>query len=140
MYRGRTLTRETMVRDIILMKRLNINAVRTCHYPDNPEWYSLCDEYGIYVMDEANIESHELWAELKYYIGENPAWKAAFVDRGLSMVNRDKNHPCIFSWSMGNETGWGANFDVMYKAMKSLDPTRPIHYESKTPAYANVLS
>jgi beta-galactosidase len=140
MYRGRAITRETMVRDIILMKRMNINAVRTCHYPDNPEWYSLCDEYGIYVMDEANIESHELWADLKYYIAEKPEWKSAWVDRGLSMVNRDKNHPCIFSWSMGNETGWGANFDAMYKAMKSVDPTRPIHYESKTPAYANVLS
>ncbi len=140
MYRGRALTRESMTRDIILMKRLNINAVRTCHYPNNTEWYSLCDEYGLYVMDEANIESHELWADRRYYIAEKPEWKAAWVDRGLSMVNRDKNHPCIFSWSMGNETGWGANFDAMYKAMKTLDPTRPIHYESKTPAYANVLS
>jgi beta-galactosidase len=140
MYRGRALTRESMVRDIMLMKRNNINAVRTCHYPDNPEWYSLCDEYGIYVMDEANIESHELWADLHYYIAEDPAWKAAWVDRGLSMAQRDKNHPCIFSWSMGNETGWGANFDAMYRAIKKLDPTRPIHYESKTPAYANLPS
>lgn len=140
MYRGRAITRESMVRDIILMKRNNINAVRTCHYPDNPEWYTLCDEYGLYVMDEANIESHELWANRKYYIAENPSWKAAWIDRGLSMAQRDKNHPSIFSWSMGNETGWGANFDAMYKAIKSLDPTRPIHYESKSPAYANVLS
>jgi beta-galactosidase len=140
MYRGRALTRESMVRDIMLMKRNNINAVRTCHYPNNPEWYSLCDEYGLYVMDEANIESHELWADRQYYIAEDPAWKAAWVDRGLSMAQRDKNHPCIFSWSMGNETGWGANFDAMYHAIKTLDPTRPIHYESKTPAYANVLS
>ncbi|HLN54779.1 MAG TPA: glycoside hydrolase family 2 TIM barrel-domain containing protein, partial [Bacteroidales bacterium] len=140
MYRGRALTRESMIRDIVLMKRLNINAVRTCHYPNNPEWYSLCDEYGIYVMDEANIESHELWADRNYYIAEKPEWKAAWVDRGLSMANRDKNHPSIFCWSMGNETGWGANFDAMYKAIKTLDPTRPIHYESKTPAYSNVLS
>jgi len=140
MYRGRALTRETMVRDIMLMKRNNINAVRTCHYPNNPEWYSLCDEYGLYVMDEANVESHELWADRKYYIAEKPEWEAAWIDRGLSMAHRDKNHPCIFSWSMGNETGWGANFDAMYSAIKSLDPTRPIHYESKTPAYANVLS
>ena len=140
MYRGRALTRESMVRDILLMKRNNINAVRTCHYPNNPEWYSLCDEYGLYVMDEANIESHELWADLKYYIAEDPAWKAVWIDRGLSMAQRDKNHPSIFSWSMGNETGWGANFDAMYKAIKTLDPTRPIHYESKTPAYAKVLS
>lgn len=140
MHRGRALTRESMIRDIILMKRLNINAVRTSHYPNDPEWYSLCDEYGLYVMDEANIESHELWAARKYYIAEKPEWKAAWIDRGNSMVHRDKNHPSIFSWSMGNETGWGANFDAMYKAMKAIDPTRPIHYESKTPAYANVLS
>jgi beta-galactosidase len=140
MYRGRALTRESMVRDIILMKRNNINAVRTSHYPNDTEWYSLCDEYGLYVMDEANIESHELWADRKYYIAEKPEWKAVWVDRGLSMANRDKNHPSIFCWSMGNETGWGANFDAMYKAIKTLDPTRPIHYESKTPAYANVLS
>ena len=138
--RGRALTRESMIRDIVLMKRLNINAVRTCHYPNNPEWYSLCDEYGLYVMDEANIESHDLWANLRYYIAEKPEWKAAWIDRGVSMVLRDRNHPSIFSWSMGNETGWGANFDAMYKAMKALDPARPIHYESKTPAYANVLS
>lgn len=138
--RGRALTRESMIRDIILMKRLNINAVRTCHYPNDTEWYSLCDEYGLYVMDEANIESHELWADRRYYIAEKPEWKAAWVDRGVSMVMRDRNHPSIFSWSMGNETGWGANFDAMYKAMKTLDPTRPVHYESKTPAYANVLS
>lgn len=138
--RGRALTRESMIRDIVLMKRLNVNAVRTCHYPNNTEWYSLCDEYGLYVMDEANVESHELWAVRKYYIAEKPEWKAAWVDRGVSMVMRDRNHPCIFSWSMGNETGWGSNFDAMYKAMRALDPTRPIHYESKTPAYANILS
>jgi beta-galactosidase len=140
MVRGRALTRDSMVRDIILMKRNNINAVRTCHYPNDPEWYSLCDEYGLYVMDEANIESHELWADRRYYVAEKPAWKAAMVDRGVSMVQRDKNHPCIFSWSMGNETGWGANFDAMYRAIKTIDPSRPVHYESKTPAYANVLS
>jgi beta-galactosidase len=140
MYSGRALTRESMVRDIILMKRNNINAVRTCHYPNNPEWYSLCDEYGLYVMDEANIESHELWANRKYYIAEMPEWKDAWIDRGSSMAQRDKNHPCIFSWSMGNETGWGANFDAMYSAIKNIDPSRPIHYESKTPAYANLLS
>jgi len=140
MYRGRALTRESMIRDIILMKRNNINAVRTCHYPDDPEWYSLCDEYGLYVMDEANIESHELWADLKYYIADDSSWKAAWIDRGLSMAHRDKNHPSVFCWSMGNETGWGDNFDAMYKAIKAIDPTRPIHYESKTPAYANVLS
>lgn len=138
--RGRAVSRESMIRDIILMKRLNVNAVRTSHYPNDPEFYSLCDEYGLYVMDEANIESHELWAVRRYYIAEKPEWKDAWVDRGVRLVLRDRNHPSIFSWSMGNETGWGPNFDAMYKAMKALDPTRPIHYESKTPAYANVLS
>ena len=138
--RGRAVSRESMIRDIILMKRLNVNAVRTSHYPNDPEFYSLCDEYGLYVMDEANIESHELWAVRRYYIAEKPEWKDAWVDRGVRLVLRDRNHPSIFSWSMGNETGWGPNFDAMYKAMKALDPTRPIHYKSKTPAYANVLS
>ena len=139
-YHGRVMNRASMIRDIVLMKQHNFNAVRTCHYPNVPEWYDLCDEYGLYVMDEANIESHELWAEHKIYLGEDPAWKTAWIDRGLSMVERDKNHPSVIFWSMGNETGWGANFDAMYAAMKTADPTRPIHYESKNPAYANVPS
>lgn len=139
-YRGRVLSRESMIQDIILMKQNNFNAVRTCHYPDVPEWYELCDEFGLYIMDEANIESHELWAIKKVYLGEDPGWKNAWIDRGTRMTERDKNHPCIISWSMGNETGWGTNFDAMYQAMKAVDPTRPIHYESKIPSYANVLS
>lgn len=137
---GRVITRESMIKDIILMKQHNFNAVRTCHYPDVPEWYDLCDEYGLYVMDEANIESHELWAVRKVYLAEDPAWKNAWIDRGVRMAERDKNHPGIISWSMGNETGWGTNFDSMYRAIKAIDPTRPIHYESKTPSYANVPS
>lgn len=137
---GRVISRESMITDIVLMKQNNFNAVRTSHYPNVTEWYDLCDEYGLYVMDEANVESHELWADHKIYLAEDPAWKAAWIDRGVSMVERDKNHPSIISWSMGNETGWGANFDAMYKAMKAIDPTRPIHYESKTPAYAEVPS
>lgn len=140
MYKGRVISRESMIKDIVLMKQHNFNAVRTCHYPNDTEWYDLCDEYGLYVMDEANIESHELWADHKIFLGEDPAWKEVWINRGISMVERDKNHPCIISWSMGNETGWGANFDAMYKAMKAIDPTRPIHYESKNPAYANVPS
>ncbi len=139
-HKGRVISRESMIQDILLMKQNNINAVRTCHYPNTPEWYALCDEYGLYVMDEANIESHELWAERKIYLSEDPAWKNAWIDRGKSMVERDKNHPSVICWSMGNETGWGANFDAMYQAMKAIDPTRPIHYESKSPAYANVPS
>lgn len=139
-YKGRVVDREMMIKDIVLMKQNNFNAVRTCHYPDVPEWYDLCDKYGLYVMDEANIESHELWADHKIYLAEDPAWKNAWIDRGISMVERDKNHPSVIFWSMGNETGWGANFDAMYQAIKTIDPTRPIHYESKNPAYANVLS
>ncbi len=139
MYSGRYVTRESMIRDIVLMKQHNINAVRTSHYPNAPEWYSLCDEYGLYVMDEANMESHGLW-ENKIYLTENPEWERAIVERGTAMVERDKNHPSIIFWSMGNESGWGKNFDSMYKAIKQIDPTRPIHYESKNPAYANVLS
>jgi beta-galactosidase len=139
MYSGRYITRESMIRDIVLMKQNNFNAVRTCHYPNAPEWYELCDEYGLYVMDEANVECHGLW-ENKNYLSENPEWTKAIVERGTAMVERDKNHPSIIFWSMGNESGWGKNFDEMYAAIKKIDPTRPIHYESKIPAYANVLS
>lgn len=139
-YTGRTVTRESMIEDILLMKTHNINAVRTSHYPNQPLWYSLCDEYGLYVMDEANVESHGLW-EKGIYTGELPEWKQAIVERNVDMVARDKNHPSIIFWSMGNESGWGANFDAAYKAMKELDPEkRPVHYESKNPAYAPVSS
>lgn len=140
MYKGRAVSRETMINDIRLMKQININAVRTSHYPNAPEWYSLCDEYGIYVMDEANLESHELWSEKNIYLSEDTAWTKAFVERGVAMVERDKNHPSIVAWSMGNETGWGRNFDSMYAAIKKIDPTRPIHYESQIPAYEKTLS
>lgn len=140
MYTGRTVTKESMIKDILLMKQYNINSVRTAHYPNQPLWYSLCDEYGLYVMDEANVESHGLW-EKGYYVGEKPEWKQAIVERNLDMIHRDKNHPSIIFWSMGNESGWGANFNAAYKAMKELDPEkRPIHYESKNPAYAPVSS
>jgi beta-galactosidase len=139
MYKGRSVSHDLMVKDVKLMKQLNINAVRTSHYPNAPEWYSLCDEYGLYVMDEANLESHELWAE-KHYLSEDTVWTKAFVERGVAMVERDKNHPSIIFWSMGNETGWGRNFDSMYLAIKQIDPTRPIHYESQIPAYEKTLS
>jgi len=137
--RGRVVSRERMLEDIRLMKQFNFNAVRTSHYPNDPLWYDLCDELGLYVVDEANVESHELW-ERKVYIGDDPAWTAAFVARGIAMVERDKNHPSVVYWSMGNETGLGRNFDAMYAAMKAVDPTRPIHYESRNPPYAPTLS
>ena len=137
---GRVVSEETMIKDIVLMKQHNINSVRTSHYPNQTRWYELCDEYGIYVIDEANIESHELWADRRIYLDEKPEWQEAFVTRGTAMVERDKNHASIIMWSMGNETGYGTAFDVMYKEMKALDPTRPIHYESRTPAYSPDLS
>jgi beta-galactosidase len=136
---GRVVSKEIMIKDLILMKQNNINAVRTCHYPDTPVWYDLCDRFGIYLIGEANIESHELW-EKGRYIADWPEWKNAFVSRGVAMVHRDKNHPSVILWSMGNETGLGRNFDSMYAAMKRIDPGRPIHYESKNPAYASTLS
>jgi len=137
---GRVVTEKLMRKDIELMKQHNINAVRTSHYPNDPRWYELCDEYGLYVMDEANVESHDTWATYKIYLDEKPEWQQAFITRGERVVQRDKNHASVVMWSMGNETGYGTAFDNMYIAMKAIDPTRPIHYESKTPAYANVLS
>ena len=101
-----SISRERMLQDIRLMKQHNFNAVRTSHYPNDPLWLDLCDEYGLYLVDEANVESHELW-EKKRYIADWPEWTAAFVARGVAMVERDKNHPSIVFWSMGNETGLG---------------------------------
>jgi len=136
---GRVVSRETMIKDLLLMKQNNINAVRTSHYPNTPVWYDLCDQIGMYLIGEANIESHELW-EKGRYIADWPEWKNAFVSRGIAMVERDKNHPSVLLWSMGNETGLGRNFDSTYAVMKRIDPVRPIHYESKSPAYASTLS
>lgn len=128
---GRAITEEIMLKDILLMKRNNINAVRTSHYPNQTRWYELCDEYGIFVIDEANIESHDLW-ERRYFIGDRPEWKKTIMNRGMDMLERDKNHPSIVMWSMGNESGWGTNFDALYAEMKRRDPSRPIHYESRS--------
>ncbi|GAB3950189.1 glycoside hydrolase family 2 TIM barrel-domain containing protein [Spirosoma harenae] len=129
---GRVISRESMIQDIKLMKQNNINAVRTSHYPNVTDWYDLCDEYGLYVIDEANIESHDLWGK-----GQTPAakpeWRDAFVARGRAMVERDKNHACIVIWSLGNETGMGQNFKDMADIMRLIDPTRPIHYEGRQP-------
>ncbi|MGF7215366.1 beta-galactosidase [Spirosoma lacussanchae] len=127
---GRVVDRATMEKDIRLMKQFNINAVRTSHYPNVTDWYDLCDEYGLYVIDEANIESHELWQK-----GQTPAarpeWRNAFVARGRAMVERDKNHPSIVIWSLGNETDMGQNFVDMANIIRLVDPTRPIHYEGR---------
>lgn len=121
---GRYISRESMIQDIKLMKQHNINAVRTCHYPDCPEWYDLCDEYGIYLCDEANLESHAFWGKF----ANDPSWKDAFMDRAYGLVERDKNHPSILYWSMGNESGFGPNHVAMSKWTHEYDPTRPVHY------------
>ena len=123
---------ESMVRDIKLMKQFNINAVRTSHYPNSTEWYDLCDRYGLYVMDEANIEVHHYGNDPKNRLTNDPAWKEAYLDRVRSMVERDKNHPSIFSWSMGNESGDGPNAAAAYQWTKERDPSRPFHYEGST--------
>jgi beta-galactosidase len=126
--RGHAVTVESMIEDILLMKRFNINAVRTCHYPDDPRWYDLCDRYGIYLMDEANIESHGVWDRLT----KDPAWEMAFMDRGTRTVERDKNHPSVIIWSLGNESGYGPNHVALADWIHQRDPTRPVHYESAT--------
>ena len=123
---GRAIPLERTLEDIKMFKRFNINAVRTSHYPNKPEFYKLCDEYGIYVMDEANLESHGLRNVLPK---SKPEWKKAVVDRMVSMVERDKNHPSIILWSLGNEAGNGDNFIAMKQAAIDIDHTRPIHYE-----------
>ncbi|MDQ1257525.1 MAG: beta-galactosidase, partial [Candidatus Hydrogenedentes bacterium] len=121
---GKVVTPESMRRDIVTMKRFNINAVRTSHYPNNPYWLDLCDEYGLYVFDEADIESHTFWDQFT----KDPAWELAFVDRVQRMVERDKNHPAIITWSLGNESGYGQNHDKAAEWIRSVDSTRLIHY------------
>ncbi|HTX87605.1 MAG TPA: glycoside hydrolase family 2 TIM barrel-domain containing protein, partial [Bacteroidales bacterium] len=126
---GHVISKELMLQDIRLMKEANINAVRTCHYPDDPYWYDLCDEYGIYVIDEANIESHGMGYDPDRTLGNNPDWLAAHMNRTMRLVERDKNHPCVIIWSLGNEAGNGCNFVATYDWIKHRDPSRPVQYE-----------
>ncbi|MCG6187582.1 glycoside hydrolase family 2 TIM barrel-domain containing protein [Maribellus maritimus] len=127
-YKGHVISEENMIKEIALMKQSNINAVRTSHYPNDERFYELCDEYGLYVTDEANIESHGMYYG-EHSLAKKPEWEAAHVDRMMRMVERDKNHACVIVWSMGNEAGDGVNFTAGYKAIKERDPSRPIHYE-----------
>jgi beta-galactosidase len=126
---GQVVTRERMLEDIRLMKRNNINAVRTCHYPNAPEWYALCDELGLYVIDEANIESHGMGYAEDKTLATKPSWAAAHLDRTVRMFERDKNHACIIGWSLGNEAGFGDNFRATYAWLKAHDSSRPVQYE-----------
>jgi len=126
---GHYISEESMVQDIKLMKQYNINTVRTSHYPNDPRWYELCDEYGLYVIDEANIESHGMGYNPEITLANKPEWKEVHLDRIRRMVERDKNHPCVIIWSMGNEAGDGTNFQVASDWIHHRDPSRPVHYE-----------
>lgn len=125
---GHVVTRERMIEDILRMKRSNINAVRSCHYPNIPAWYALCDEYGLYVVDEANIESHGMGYGAQS-LAHAASWGPAHLDRTIRLVERDKNHACVIIWSLGNEAGFGENFRITARWVKQRDPTRPVQYE-----------
>ncbi len=148
---GKVVSEELMIQDITLMKRFNINAVRTSHYPNDSRWYELCDQYGLYLMDEANLETHGLGGKLS----NDTDWTIAFLERAVRMVERDKNHPSIVMWSLGNESGSGFNHATMARWIQEYDPTRPVHYEGaqvtggkkrvddelfKDPEYVDVVS
>ena len=124
---GYAVTEQAMLHDIELIKQHNFNAVRCSHYPNDPRWYELCDEYGLYVVDEANIESHGMFPMSR--LSDDPHWLASYSERVTRMVQRDRNHPSIIIWSLGNESGHGANHDALYSWIKSNDPTRPVQYE-----------
>ncbi len=135
--RGRSITEEDMLADILMMKRNNINAVRTSHYPNQTRWYELCDEYGIYVIDETNLETHGSWMNDRGWAGgfacnlpgDLPEWRGAVLDRAKSMYERDKNHACVLIWSCGNESFCGENIAAMAEYFHRVDKRRLVHYE-----------
>lgn len=139
---GRTVTYEDMLQDVILMKKHNINAVRTAHYPNNDVFYDLCDEYGLYVIDETDLECHGFENTGNYnWISDNELWEKQYVDRAIRMVKRDRNHPSVIIWSLGNESGQGRNFTSMYQAIKDIDSTRLVHYEGdRHAAYSDMYT
>jgi beta-galactosidase/beta-glucuronidase len=123
---GKVVTYASMVQDITLMKQHNINTVRNSHYPNDSRWLDLCDEYGLFVINEGNLESHGLWSKPSL----DPQWRTAFMERVVRMVQRDRNHPAIIIWSLGNESGWGPNHAAQADWVHANDPSRPVHYES----------
>ena len=139
-YTARVMTEERMLQDLRLMKQANINAVRLAHYPNCPRWYELCDSMGMYVMDEADCETHGLRGTL----ASTPDWGNAFLDRAIRMAERDKNHPSIIFWSLGNESGYGPNHAAMSAWFHEFDSTRPVHYEgaqgNPDPSTVDVIS
>ena len=127
---GRVMTREKTREDLLLMKKHHINAVRTSHYPDIPALYELCDELGLYVIDECDLETHACEIEdIPQRLVEDESWRDAYLDRAQRTVARDRNHACVVMWSLGNESYWGSNFFAMYDFIHAEDPTRPVHYE-----------
>lgn len=127
---GRYVREDSMIKDIQLMKEFNINAVRTSHYPNTPLWYELCDRYGLYVVDEANIESHGVKSNTpENPLTDRPEWRQSILDRTIRMVERDKNHPSVIIWSLGNENGFGQNLATTYEWIKKRDPSRPVQSE-----------
>ncbi|WP_104401533.1 beta-galactosidase [Vibrio penaeicida] len=124
---GHAVSKESMLEDVLLLKQNNFNAVRTAHYPNHPYWYELCDQYGLYVVDEANIESHGQFPMCR--LSDDVSWLPAYMRRASRMVERDKNHPSVIIWSLGNESGIGGNHHVMYQWIKNADTTRPVQYE-----------
>lgn len=137
--RGRAITKQDMIDDVMFCKRHNINAIRTSHYPNQDYWYELCDEYGIYLIDETNLETHGSWClpgdvltEETAVPGSKPQWEGACVDRVNSMMRRDYNHPSVLIWSLGNESYAGDVFRAMYRHAHDIDPNRPVHYEGVT--------
>jgi beta-galactosidase len=126
---GQYITEESMRKDILLMKQHNINTVRTCHYPNNTRWYELCDEYGLYLIDEANVESHGIGYDPAKTLANKPEWLTSHLERNQRMVERDKNNPSVIIWSMGNEAGDGTNFETISAWIHMRDPSRPVHYE-----------
>ncbi len=125
---GYVVSRERMIQDIQIMKKFNLNAVRTCHYPDDRMWYELCDEYGIYLVAEANAESHGMGYD-EETLAKNPAFEKMHMERNMRNVQRYFNHPSIIFWSLGNEAGYGPNFEKAYDWIKAEDPSRPVQYE-----------
>jgi beta-galactosidase/beta-glucuronidase len=126
---GYAVPLETMLRDATLMKQHNVNTVRTSHYPNDPKWMDICDRFGLYVIDEADLETHGFGYIQADIPARRPEWTRAFVDRAERMCERDKNRPCVIMWSLGNEAGYGPNHDAMAAWLRRADPTRPIHYE-----------